>query len=64
MDKQKILKEISSVLRVKDPETFTCSKENQKEKCQHEARGWNSARYVILQHFEKMEDNEEIDLDF
>jgi len=59
--KKEILSEINKVLRTKQPEIFTCSSPKDKKKCEHEAAGWNSARFNILQHFEKME---EVDLDF
>jgi hypothetical protein len=59
--KKEILEEIKKILQIKNSDTFTCSPPNSKVKCEHEASGWNSARFHILQHFEKIP---EVDLDF
>jgi len=61
LTKKEILEQVRKILETKDPKTFTCSTPKHKVKCEHEASGWNSARFAIISHFEKME---EIDLDF
>jgi hypothetical protein len=65
MNQEDIIKEIVKVLPIKNSQTFNCTPNGGKPNvdfygnpvnghCTHEATGWNSARFTILEHFKKL----------